>query len=255
MMNKYIYIVLLFLCRAWSYHNNLGLFLSYSRQCKYISNIKSGNEIDSNDNDSNDRKNLIEALKLLKEKDSKWLHDVVGDSLNDLLHDIEKESNSEVNVKTIISNESIPSEQPDNSEGNNQNKKTAAENIKRPSSSSSFTSTLKELGYSKADYLVIKDDVLEAIVNKKVHRPKKGLPDVWLKSPDKSFLSDDFMNTRKNSRRTETTDESEGEEIAEENDLNANFKWRGSPITEQEKISAVDLKDIPKNVRNIRSKS
>jgi len=46
------------------------------------------------------------------------------------------------------------------------------------------TAALVALGYSPADIAAIKESVLQVIVEKAVNRPRKGLPDSWLKRVD-----------------------------------------------------------------------
>lgn len=53
-----------------------------------------------------------------------------------------------------------------------------------PPAETEATTALFALGYSLADIADIKDSVLEVIVNKAVNRPRKGLPDSWLKRVD-----------------------------------------------------------------------
>lgn len=234
MRQFFLLITLYYFCNAFILHTverryGLHLLSQYYRPQMTADSISDG--------DVNEKEKLRKALILLKENDEQWLKDVVGEStLTELLKEIDTATMSPIDTDRSPSKElSTPTSE-------NISRKTRDYINVAPGTGESLKKSTKktisinqrtldklfDLGYSRDEIILIKPDIIDAIIQKSVARPKKGLPAIWLKpfpaSMDKAADGpEEQVDNRKTSRQS--------------------FKYKGKPLTTSEKTVQVNDKE------------
>lgn len=109
------------------------------------------------------------------------------------------------------------------------------------------------LGYSPMDVENIKESVLTVIIDKAVNRPKKGLPESWLKSNANS--DSDQANNEDNRRPSMVPNPTTGrnmKRMSPKDGIGEAFAWSGRPPTREEEERGRRLRE--EDIRNRQSR-
>lgn len=167
------------------------------------------------------KKKLVEALKYLRNNDEEWLRDVVGDSLDELIADVDH---------------SVLLEETPSLNGPEKASTTHEEIDEEPVIENDYNDnmdSLRSLGYDDDDIRQLKSQVVDIILDKQVRRPKKGLPISWLnmkrERARRSFDDEDIPDSD-----TDFEEMKMSRQTADKVPPKM-FKWQGRPLTEAEK--------------------
>lgn len=195
---------------------------------------------DSSDDDdiAIERKKLLDAIKLLKKHDQEWLKTVVGDSLNPYLLGDGTEINGMTKSNDFI--DINAEEQNDKLDINDQKDLSQVSNNEALESPEPYIEEMKHLGYSLEDIVSIKKQVRESIVEMRVVRPRKGLPDIWLipnknSASKRKLVTEPYDESKVSSKENGNRKMIRDDKSRENKDFNSKFKWHGGPVTENEK--------------------